>query len=287
MRVVGILAWCVGLALTTGRRLRSRKGLLSPARGHRQQSLLGLCSTGHAAAGHKTVGHLRTSDRPHGKGRCRQLGRPEPHNARPEWGPHPMRSRRFRFGVCACIALMGTSCTRAPLNPPRLVMSSNTDMAIQLFMQSTILLSNYYGYTDIKYADIVARTRKAGLDSIPFMAPETVRATPELVNLFNKYEDDPAQLAIIVQRIGGYKIWSNITSERVCEHHNRYAEAISWISMRRANTWISSKRKLVSAMRCRLPCWHWFMPTQPSRRRFWLPGPVLTGRWARTRIIAI
>ena len=84
-------------------------------------------------------------------------------------------------------------------------MSSNTDMAIQLFMQSTILLSNYYGYTEIKYADVVSRTRKAGLDSIPFMAPETVRATPELVNLFNKYEDDPTQLAIIVQKVGGYK----------------------------------------------------------------------------------
>ena len=96
-------------------------------------------------------------------------------------------------------------------------MSSNTDMAIQLFMQSTILLSNYYGYTEIKYADVVARTRKAGLDFIPFMAPETVRATPELVNLFNRYEDDPAQLAIIVQKVGGYKNSGQVL------HQNRFA----------------------------------------------------------------
>lgn len=113
--------------------------------------------------------------------------------------------RRFGFFICICAALVSSSCSRAPLNPPRLVVSSDTDMAIQLFMQATLLLSNYYGYTEIAYADVRTNARRAGLDSLPFMAPESVRATPELVNLFNKFENDPTQLALIVQRVGGYR----------------------------------------------------------------------------------
>jgi hypothetical protein len=113
--------------------------------------------------------------------------------------------KRRCFVVILCVAFLFSGCSRAPLNPPRLVVSTDTDMSIQLFMQATILLANYYGYTDISYAEVRARTRKAGLDSLPFMAPESVRATPDLVNLMNKYEDDPAQLAAVVQRIGGYR----------------------------------------------------------------------------------
>ncbi|HEV7601448.1 MAG TPA: hypothetical protein VGO49_14495 [Bradyrhizobium sp.] len=84
-------------------------------------------------------------------------------------------------------------------------MSTDTDMAVQLFMQSTILLSNYYGYSTIKYAEIRARSRRAGFDVIPFMAPETIRATPELIHLVNDYEDNPARLNEALQRLGGYK----------------------------------------------------------------------------------
>jgi hypothetical protein len=113
--------------------------------------------------------------------------------------------KRRRFVVFLCVAFLFSGCTRAPLNPPRLVVSSETDMAIQLFMQATILLANYYGYTDISYAEVRLRSRRAGLDSIPFMAPESVRATPDLVNLMNRYENDPAQLTTILQRIGGYR----------------------------------------------------------------------------------
>src|SRR5277367_5271419 len=113
--------------------------------------------------------------------------------------------KRRSFVVCDCVAFLFSGCTRAPLNPPRLVVSSETDMAIQLFMQATILLANYYGYTDISYAEVRLRSRRAGLDSIPFMAPESVRATPDLVNLMNRYENDPAQLTTILQRIGGYR----------------------------------------------------------------------------------
>jgi hypothetical protein len=115
-----------------------------------------------------------------------------------------MVKRRCFVGFL-CAAFLISGCSRAPLNPPRLVVSTDTDMSIQLFMQATILLANYYGYTDISYAEVRARSRKAGLDSIPFMAPESTRATPDLVNLMNKYEDDPAQLAAVVQRIGGYR----------------------------------------------------------------------------------
>jgi hypothetical protein len=104
-----------------------------------------------------------------------------------------------------CIALIGAGCSRAPLNPPRLVMGSNTDMAVQLFMQATILLSNQYGYSTIRYADLQARSRRAGLDMLPFMAPETVRATPELVNFLNDYDDNPDRLKVALQQFGGYK----------------------------------------------------------------------------------
>jgi hypothetical protein len=125
--------------------------------------------------------------------------------AKTRWTGRATRSRSFRFTVGVCVALMEAGCTRAPLNPPRLVMSSDTDMAIQLFMQSTILLSNYYGYSTIKYSEIQARSRRAGLDTIPFMAPETIRATPQLINFVNDYDDNPAALNDALQRLGGYK----------------------------------------------------------------------------------
>src|SRR5437879_2363800 len=116
-----------------------------------------------------------------------------------------MSAARLCVIVSVCVAFMGAGCTRAPINPPRLVMSSDTDMAVQLFMQSTILLSNYYGYSTIKYADLRARSRRAGLDMIPFMAPETVRATPELINLINDSDDNPDKLRFALQQLGGYK----------------------------------------------------------------------------------
>ena len=84
-------------------------------------------------------------------------------------------------------------------------MSDQTDMAIQLFMQSTILLSNYYGFQTIRYSDIQARSVRAGFSTLPFMPPETVPATPQLVNFANIYEDNPAMLDFIVKKYG-YKI---------------------------------------------------------------------------------
>src|SRR5437868_777536 len=116
-----------------------------------------------------------------------------------------MWAGRFRFVVFVCVALITTGCSRAPLNPPRLVMSSDTDMTVQLFMQSTILLANYYGYTSVSYAEIRERARRSNVNMIDFVIPETIRATPTLRNFANRFEDDPAALTEALQRIGGYK----------------------------------------------------------------------------------
>jgi hypothetical protein len=116
-----------------------------------------------------------------------------------------MWAGRFRFVVFVCVTLITTGCSRAPLNPPRLVMSSDTDMTVQLFMQSTILVANYYGYTNVRYADIRERARRSNVNMIDFVIPEAIRATPPLSNFANEYEDNPAALTTALQRIGGYK----------------------------------------------------------------------------------
>jgi hypothetical protein len=85
-------------------------------------------------------------------------------------------------------------------------MSSDRDMPIQLFMQATILLSNYYGYSTIRYSDLRERSSRAGYNLIPFMPPETVRATPELVDFFNSYENNGPALEQVLQTNGGYKV---------------------------------------------------------------------------------
>ena len=100
---------------------------------------------------------------------------------------------------------MGGCWTRGPVNPPRLVMTSDTDMTIQLFMQATILLANYYGYNTIRYSEIRERASRSGLNMIPFMPPETVRATPELVGFFNTYENNGPALDSILRVNGGYR----------------------------------------------------------------------------------
>ena len=84
-----------------------------------------------------------------------------------------MRVTRFRFLICICATLLMGGCwTRGPVNPPRLVMTSDTDMTIQLFMQATILLANYYGYNTIRYSEIRERASRSGLNMISFMPPK-------------------------------------------------------------------------------------------------------------------
>jgi hypothetical protein len=89
--------------------------------------------------------------------------------------------QRIGSVAAACLALVLTDCSRgprAPLNPPQLVTDSEADMAVQLFMQATILLATYYGYPTIDYEEIRSRSEKAGFRALPFMAPEFRRATP-------------------------------------------------------------------------------------------------------------
>ncbi|MFZ0846611.1 MAG: hypothetical protein WAM62_12535 [Pseudolabrys sp.] len=89
---------------------------------------------------------------------------------------------KFQRVLVACVALGLADCSgpKPPLNPPQLVTDAQTDMALQLFMQSTIMLSKYYGYSTLSYADIRERSVNAGFNTIPFMPPVSVRATPTL-----------------------------------------------------------------------------------------------------------
>src|SRR4029079_7602542 len=117
-----------------------------------------------------------------------------------------MEVTRFRFLICVCVALLAGGCwDTGPLNTPRLIMTSDSDMTIQLFMQATILLANYYGYNTIRYSEIRERASRSGLSMIPFMPPETVSATPELVRFFNTYENNGPALESVLRSNGGYK----------------------------------------------------------------------------------
>jgi len=109
------------------------------------------------------------------------------------------------WGLLACVALVLAGCSgpKAPLNPPRLVMSDQTDMAIQLFVQATILLANYYHFETMPYAEFQTRTARGGFNALPFMPPETVRATPELVEVVNV--GDSRMLTDFVVQKFGYK----------------------------------------------------------------------------------
>jgi hypothetical protein len=155
---------------------------------------------------------------------------------------HTSGSRRAMAGVAgsaiALIAVSACSGPRPPLNPPRLVLSGQTDMAIQLFMQANILLANYYGFQTIRYSELQARSAAAGFSTLPFMPPETIRATPELVNFANTYENNAAMLDAVLKKYGGYKVLVKYyirtglrASQLICrnyllglEENNRYLE---------------------------------------------------------------
>lgn len=109
-----------------------------------------------------------------------------------------------RVFLAACLTAILASCgPKMPLNPPRLVMSDATDTSLQLFIQSTMLLSSYYRFETINYQVIREKSEQAGFRALPFMPPETVRATPGLVTLAES--GDPAALASYVVKKYGYK----------------------------------------------------------------------------------
>jgi len=175
----------------------------------------------------------------------------------PEFGhrPNSRRAKRNCSGkatvagissTAVMFSLMVSGCTgtRQPLNPPRLIMDAETDMAIQLFMQSTILMARYYGFSTIAYSTIQEKSVRAGFRSLPFMPPDTVRATPPLVNNGNSFnvglldDDDSAKFRQWVDTKFGYDAmvryyiktgWK--ASQLICrnyllglEEQNRYLE---------------------------------------------------------------
>jgi hypothetical protein len=155
------------------------------------------------------------------------------------WRKHVHRS----LAAIVSVAVVLSACAgpKLPLNPPRLVTADDTDMAIQLFMQSTLLLAHYYHFQTMEYSQIQARAARTGLSTLPFMPPETVRATPELVGLINSANTAPENLdalAAYVVNTYGYKplvkyyIRTGLrASQLICrnyllrlEENNRYLE---------------------------------------------------------------
>lgn len=92
--------------------------------------------------------------------------------------------RAFTLLVVVFFSVSSASCyqgPRQPLNPPRLVTDSETELAIQLFMQATLFLAQYHGYATISYEEFSTRSSKAGFRTLPLMPPIAVPATPTLV----------------------------------------------------------------------------------------------------------
>src|SRR5215216_2973001 len=90
--------------------------------------------------------------------------------------------RYFRI-LTALLALGLSGCLRhqEPLNPPQLVTARDTDLAIQLFMQATILLGRYYDFDTLDYEVLRDRSVRSGYTTLPFMPPIANQATPAFV----------------------------------------------------------------------------------------------------------
>lgn len=79
-------------------------------------------------------------------------------------------------------------------------MSNDTDVAIQLFIQATIMMMQAYQFETISYDEIRTRSDQAGFRSLPFMPPEPISAMPRLAGkLRNTSEMTPAQYVTIVR----------------------------------------------------------------------------------------
>lgn len=91
--------------------------------------------------------------------------------------------------VCVIALLCGgllSACSigpRQPLNPPKLVTDSETDIVLPLFMQATLAMAKYYGYRTINYEQALSLPEGPNVSSLPFMPPVSVRATPHLVKI--------------------------------------------------------------------------------------------------------
>jgi hypothetical protein len=115
--------------------------------------------------------------------------------------------RYFRIIIVAVSALVLSGCLRSqqPLNPPTLVTARDTDMAIQLFMQATILLGRYYDFDTLKYEELTDRSVRHGYEVLPFMPPISRRATPRFVR-----NELPSNKGFGVDLVGDdFRKWAN------------------------------------------------------------------------------
>ena len=67
-------------------------------------------------------------------------------------------------------------------------MDSETDATIQLFVQASILMSQAYGFQTIPYEEIQFGSERAGFRTIPFMPPDTIRATPQYIRTLQELQ---------------------------------------------------------------------------------------------------
>jgi hypothetical protein len=126
--------------------------------------------------------------------------------------------RFLRTIVTALCALGLSGCLRSqePLNPPQLVTASDTDMAVQLFMQATILLGRYYGFDTLQYADLTDRSVRRGYQVLPFMPPVSRRATPNFTHSKLKFrletegeDEEEAGKDVLSLGTNDFRKWAN------------------------------------------------------------------------------
>ena len=114
--------------------------------------------------------------------------------------------RYFRIAIVASAALVLSGCgSQRPLNPPALVTARDTDMAIQLFMQATILLGRYYDFHTLRYEELADKSVRHGYEALPFMPPIAGHATPRFVRA-----DLPSNTNFNIGLLGDdFRRWAN------------------------------------------------------------------------------
>jgi hypothetical protein len=144
---------------------------------------------------------------------------------------------RLRALVLVIVVALG-GCRYQPLNPARLVTDSETDVAVQLFIQASIMMLKAYKFETIPYDDIKFRSERAGFRAIPFMPPDSIRATPQLIARMRAADfvtlDDYVSLmsAVNAKAFVKYYIRTGLrASQLICRNHltrldegNQYVE---------------------------------------------------------------
>jgi hypothetical protein len=130
---------------------------------------------------------------------------------------------KFRTLILIFMIVLG-GCRYQAVNPPRLIMDSETDATIQLFVQASILMAQAYGFQTVRYEDIQLRSERAGFRTIPFMPPDTIRMTPRYIQTIQNLQG-PAIAAYIMKDFGAkplvkYYIRTGLrASQLICRNH--------------------------------------------------------------------